>query len=46
MSGPSKIYPTLFIGDLKDAKDVDKLFDLGITHVLSVGAGTSKIIEL
>lgn len=42
MPKPSKIYPTLFIGDLKNAEDVDSLFDLGITHVLSVGAGTSQ----
>lgn len=41
MPKPNKIYPTLYIGDLKNAEDVDSLFDIGITHVLSVGAGTS-----
>ena len=46
MSSPHKIYPTLFLGDLADANNVDKLYDLGITHVLSVGAGTHLLILL
>jgi dual specificity phosphatase 12 len=42
MPGPTKIYPTLYIGDLNDGSDTDKLFDLGITHVLSVGSEVSE----
>jgi hypothetical protein len=45
MAGPSKIFPTLFVGDYKDGSNADKLLDLGITHVLSVGDGMSTYIK-
>ena len=33
---PSEILPSLYLGALYDAKDVEKLKSLGITHVLNM----------
>lgn len=43
-SGMSKILPGLYVGNFRDAKDVEKLAANNITHILSIHDNAKKIL--